>query len=79
MFAKGTILPYEEVCFILNRAIFLYSQVGSVNHIYINENELDEDVTVVGDLHGQLEDLFTVFMAKCIPNPSHTVYIYIYI
>lgn len=75
MFARGDILPYEDVCFIIDRAIFLYSQIGSVNRLYIEDNELDEDVTIVGDLHGQLEDLYTIFLAKCIPTPTHTVLI----
>ena len=44
------------------------AQLPTVQHLTIGD---DEKFTVVGDLHGQLQDLFTIFTINGLPSPKN--------
>lgn len=66
MLLQDSLIPFDFIMFLLIQNIYIYS-----NSSIINDIEIDDlcSVTVVGDLHGQLEDLYTIFKAKGVPSP----------
>jgi hypothetical protein len=51
-------LPYKYAYLIISRVLEMFSKLPTVTDVTIPENGR---ITVVGDLHGQLEDLCTIF------------------
>jgi hypothetical protein len=68
MFKKGQPLHYRYVAQLLVRFKKAGSTLRTVQRLKINENE---KFTVVGDLHGQLQDLFTIFTINGLPSPTN--------
>ena len=67
-FKKGAPLHYRYVAQLLVRFKKSGSKMKTVQRLSINENE---KFTVVGDLHGQLQDLFTIFTINGLPSPTN--------
>ncbi|OQS04980.1 serine/threonine-protein phosphatase [Thraustotheca clavata] len=64
-FKKGTILHSKYVMEVLADAKKFFNQLPTLQEITVNEGE---KLTVVGDLHGQLKDLFTIFTTNGLPS-----------
>ena len=68
MFKKGKSLHYRYVAQMLVHFKKSEVKTPTVQHITINDGE---KFTVVGDLHGQLQDLFTIFTINGLPSPTN--------
>lgn len=67
-FKRGEILHYNYVTEILYTVGKMYKNTPNLQEISIPENC---KFTIVGDLHGQLEDLFTIFSLNGLPSPTN--------
>jgi diadenosine tetraphosphatase ApaH/serine/threonine PP2A family protein phosphatase len=68
LFKKGKSLHYRYVAQMLVHFKKSEVKTPTVQHITINDGE---KFTVVGDLHGQLQDLFTIFTINGLPSPTN--------
>ncbi|KDO21505.1 hypothetical protein SPRG_12469 [Saprolegnia parasitica CBS 223.65] len=64
-FKKGTVLHSKYVMEVLTEAKRTFGQLPTLQEITVNAGE---KLTVVGDLHGQLKDLFTIFTTNGLPS-----------
>lgn len=67
-FKKGTMLHYKYVLEVLREAIRQFSVLPSLQEINVKD---PEKITVIGDLHGQLQDLFSIFSINGLPSPTN--------
>lgn len=67
-FKRGETLHYNYVTRILYETGKMYKNAKNLQEITIPENC---KFTIVGDLHGQLEDLFTIFSLNGLPSPTN--------
>lgn len=67
-FKRATVLHHKYVLEIIKRAIRVLSPLPTLQEITVVEGE---KITVVGDLHGQLQDLFTIFSVNGLPSPTN--------
>ena len=64
-FKLDHVLHYKYMMRLLMEAKAIFSSESTVQRIVLSEGV---DLTVVGDLHGQLQDLFTIFSINGIPS-----------
>ncbi|KAF0696477.1 Aste57867_12772 [Aphanomyces stellatus] len=64
-FKKGEILHSKYVMEVLTEARKIFSPLPTLQEISVGEGE---KLTVVGDIHGQLKDLFTIFTTNGLPS-----------
>eukprot|EP00667_Euglena_gracilis_P002106 EG_transcript_2107 len=62
-------------CRILMEAKAMFSRMPSVTHITSNSGS-HQKLIVVGDLHGQLADLLTIFIENGFPSPTGPQYLF---
>ena len=67
-FKKGQPLHYRYVAQLLVQFKKSAGKMSTVQRLAIGEGE---KFTVVGDLHGQLQDLFTIFTINGLPSPTN--------
>ncbi|KAH9124032.1 hypothetical protein AeMF1_005128 [Aphanomyces euteiches] len=67
-FKKGTILHSKYVMEVLTEAKKVFAPLPTLQEISVGENE---KLTVVGDIHGQLKDLFTIFTTNGLPSTKN--------
>ena len=68
MFKQSKILHYRYVAQLLIRFKKSGGNMNTVQRLAINEGE---KFTVVGDIHGQLQDLFTIFTINGLPSTTN--------
>ncbi|KDO21509.1 hypothetical protein SPRG_12473 [Saprolegnia parasitica CBS 223.65] len=68
-FKRSETLHASFVLPILDRAIALFASESTVQHIRLPSTE--HKLTIVGDLHGQLQDLFCIFLANGLPSHAN--------
>ena len=68
MFKRGQPLHYRYVAQLLVKFKKAGNKMNTVQRMAIGENE---KFTVVGDLHGQLQDLFTIFTINGLPSEKN--------
>ncbi|KAF1331731.1 Serine/threonine-protein phosphatase, partial [Globisporangium splendens] len=67
-FKKGVLLHYKYVLEILKESIRSLAVLPTLQEINLVEGE---KITVVGDLHGQLQDLFSIFSINGLPSATN--------
>lgn len=67
-FKKGVLLHYKYVLEILKESIRAFAVLPTLQEINLSEGE---KITVVGDLHGQLQDLFSIFSINGLPSNTN--------
>lgn len=67
-FKKGVLLHYKYVLEILKEAIRVLTVLPTLQEINVVEGE---KITVIGDLHGQLQDLFSIFSINGLPSNTN--------
>ncbi|DBA02183.1 TPA: hypothetical protein N0F65_004818 [Lagenidium giganteum] len=67
-FKKNHLLHHKYVLEILREGIKAFTVLPTLQEITLNEGE---KITVVGDLHGQLQDLFSIFTINGLPSPTN--------
>jgi protein phosphatase len=68
LFKKGEVLHHKYVLEILKEAIRILAPLPTLQEITLKEGE---KLTVVGDLHGQLQDLFSIFSINGLPTAQN--------
>ncbi|EQC37411.1 hypothetical protein SDRG_05015 [Saprolegnia diclina VS20] len=68
-FKRSEPLHASFVLPILDAAIPLFASESTVQHIRLPSTA--HKLTIVGDLHGQLQDLFCIFSANGLPSPAN--------
>ncbi|RHY33823.1 hypothetical protein DYB32_001382 [Aphanomyces invadans] len=64
-FKKGVVLHSKYVMDVLSEAKKVFTALPTLQEIAVAEGE---KLTVVGDIHGQLKDLFTIFTTNGLPS-----------
>ncbi|ETW00195.1 hypothetical protein H310_07593 [Aphanomyces invadans] len=64
-FKKGVVLHSKYVMDVLSEAKKVFTALPTLQEIAVTEGE---KLTVVGDIHGQLKDLFTIFTTNGLPS-----------
>lgn len=67
-FKKGVLLHYKYVLEVLQASIRMLTVLPTLQEIHVVEGE---KITVVGDLHGQLQDLFSIFSINGLPSNTN--------
>lgn len=69
-FKHGRVMHYRYAADIVGRVTALFNREPTVQEITVPETH---KLTVVGDTHGQLQDLFTIFTINGLPSESNMV------
>ncbi|KAG7396038.1 serine threonine-protein phosphatase [Phytophthora boehmeriae] len=67
-FKTTQILHHKYVLEVLKEAVKSFAPLPTLQEITVVEGER---ITVIGDLHGQLQDLFTIFSVNGLPTPTN--------
>lgn len=67
-FKKGVVLHYKYVLEVLKESTRAFAVLPTLQEIEVVEGE---KITVVGDLHGQLQDLFSIFSINGLPSDTN--------
>jgi len=67
-FKRGVVLHHKYVAEILRAGIKVLGPLPTLQEIVLAEGE---KLTVIGDLHGQLQDLYTIFAINGLPSPTN--------
>ncbi|GLD96458.1 hypothetical protein PINS_up005141 [Pythium insidiosum] len=67
-FKKGELLHYKYVLEVLKESIRVFAPLPTLQELNLAEGE---KMTVVGDIHGQLQDLFSIFSINGLPTQTN--------